>query len=104
MSSLLESLGIDPEEAQWQDLAACQHLPTELHYDDYERDTEIAKAVDSNCLGCPVIADCFFAGGQNGEYGVWGGVYWNGSGKPDKNKNSHKTPEVWEEIHRKVAE
>lgn len=104
MSSLLESLGIDPEEFEWHHLAACQHVDPEVFCDKYEADEEIAKAADSICLNCPVIADCFFAGGTNGEYGVWGGVYWNGSGKPDKNKNSHKTQEIWDEIHRKVGE
>jgi hypothetical protein len=104
MSSLLESLGIDPEEFEWHHLAACQHVNPELFYDEYEREPEVARATDSVCLGCPVIADCYFAGKQNGEYGVWGGVYWNGSGKPDKNKNSHKTQDVWEEIDRKVDE
>jgi hypothetical protein len=103
MSSLLESLGVDAEEFEWHHLAACQHMPPELFYDKYESEPEVAKAVDSACLGCPVIRDCFFAGSQNGEYGVWGGVYWNGSGKPDKNKNSHKTQEVWEAIERKVS-
>lgn len=104
MSSLLESLGIDPEEFEWHHLAACQHVNPELFYDEYEREPEVARAADSVCLGCPVIADCWFAGKQNGEYGVWGGVYWNGSGKPDKNKNSHKTQEVWDEIAKKVDE
>lgn len=102
MSSLLKSLGIDAEEFEWYHLAACQHLPTELWFDKYEGDQEIAKAIDQSCLGCPVIRECFFAGSQN-QYGVWGGVYWNGSGKPDKNKNSHKTPTIWDEIHRKVS-
>lgn len=102
MSSLLESYGVDPEEARWQNFAACQNLPTELHYDDYEREPETAKAVDSLCNTCPVQKACFYAGAK-GEYGVWGGVYWNGSGKPDKNKNAHKTPDIWDEIHRKVA-
>lgn len=104
MSSLLESLGVDPEEAEWHHFAICQHLPTDLFYDKYETDTEAAKAVDATCLGCPVIRDCFFAGSKNGNYGVWGGVYWNGSGKPDKNKNAHKTPDIWDEIHEKVSE
>lgn len=102
MSSLLESLGIEAEEVEWYHFAACQHLPTELLYDDYEKSPEVAKAVDSICASCPVQKQCFFAGAK-GEYGVWGGVYWNGSGKPDKNKNSHKTPDIWSEIHRKVS-
>jgi hypothetical protein len=101
MSSLLESLGVDPDEVEWHHLATCQNLDTELFYDKYE-DSEVAKAIDAHCLSCPVIRDCFFAGSKNGNYGVWGGVYWNGSGKPDKNKNAHKTPDVWAKIEKKV--
>lgn len=103
MSSLLESLGVDAEEFEWHHLALCQKMPTELFYDKYESDQETAKAVDSICASCPVQRECFFAGSEDGEYGVWGGVYWNGSGKPDKNKNAHKTPEIWDEIHRAVS-
>jgi len=103
MSSILDELGIDPDEFKWQDLSLCANLPTEYFYDKYESDREIAKATDQACLTCPVISQCFFAGAQ-GESGVWGGVYWNGSGKPDKNKNSHKTDEVWDMIRRRVEE
>jgi len=102
MSSILDELGIDPEEFIWQDLALCANMPTETFYDLYESSQESAKATDQVCLHCPVIKQCFFAC-ANGEHGVWGGVYWNGSGKPDKNKNSHKTDEVWAEIRKKVA-
>jgi hypothetical protein len=104
MSSLLESFGVDAEDVAWHHFALCQHLPTELYYDRYESDPEVAKATDAICASCPVQRDCFFAGSQNGEYGVWGGVYWNGSGKPDKNKNAHKTQDVWDAIYEKVSE
>lgn len=102
MSGLLEELGIEPEEFKWQDLALCGNMPTELFFDGYETDKEMAVAADQVCLHCPVISDCFFAGSK-GESGVWGGVYWNGAGKPDKNKNSHKSPAVWEQIREKVS-
>jgi hypothetical protein len=101
VSSLLDDLGIDPEDFEWQDLALCANMPTELFYDKYESDSETAKATDQACLRCPVMRQCFFAG-SDGEYGTWGGVYWNGAGKPDKNRNSHKTEEVWVEIRRRV--
>lgn len=101
MSSLLDELGLDPEDFEWQDLALCSNMPTSFFYDNYESDQETAKATDQVCLRCPVQKQCFFAG-ASGEHGVWGGVYWNGSGKPDKNRNAHKTEEVWNEVHRKV--
>lgn len=102
MSSLLDELGLDPDEFEWQDLALCRGFPTETFYEDYETDAESAKAADQACLSCPVIQQCFFKGAA-GEHGVWGGVYWNGSGKPDKNKNAHKTDEDWQEIYDKVG-
>ncbi len=100
--SFIEELGLDPEDFEWHDLALCQGMPTVMFYDLYEKDPEVAKQVDEACLVCPVISQCFFKGAQ-GNFGVWGGVYWNGSGKQDVNKNSHKTDEVWAEIHDKVA-
>jgi hypothetical protein len=108
MSSLFDELGLDPEDFEWRDLALCkaykiENAAQDIFFDRYESDPEAAKAADEMCLHCPVISECFFAG-ANGQYGVWGGVYWNGSGKPDKNKNSHKTEEVWDDIRAKVAE
>ena len=41
--------------------------------------------------------------GYGGQHGLYGGVYFNGAGKPDKNKNSHKTDAVWSEIYRRVS-
>lgn len=107
-SSLFDELGIDPEDFEWGALGLCKNMPItsstdDVFFDRYESDTQTAIATDQICLHCPVLASCFWAG-QNGEYGVWGGVYWNGAGKPDKNKNSHKTDEVWDEIRAKVSD
>lgn len=101
--SLLEELGLDPADFEWHDLALCKGMPFDSFYEDYESDVEVAKAVDEACLSCPVMKECFFKGGE-GEHGVWGGVYWNGSGKPDKNKNAHKTDETWQEIYDRVGQ
>jgi Transcription factor WhiB len=101
-SSLLDEFGLDPGDFDWQDLGLCGGMPTSFFYDKYETDEEIAKATDQVCLHCPVMKKCMITG-QNGEHGVWGGIYWNGAGKPDKNRNSHKTEEVWSEIKRRVA-
>ena len=101
--SLLEDLGIDPEDFRWQDLALCANMDTEIFYDKYESSDAVAKAADKICLACPVISQCFFAGAK-GETGLWGGVYWNGAGSQDKNKNKHKSEEEWEEVRRKVSE
>ncbi len=102
MSSLLDELGLDPEDFEWTDLALCQGMPTETFYENYESDQQSALAADEACLRCPVMKQCFFKG-SDGQHGVWGGVYWNGSGRPDKNKNSHKTDDTWQEIYDKVG-
>lgn len=107
MASLFEELGLDPETFEWHDLSLCRGIDItgpsdDVFFDRYETDSESAKAADDICLHCPVIKQCF-AEGADGKYGLWGGVYWNGSGSPDRNRNSHKTDEVWAEIYRKVG-
>lgn len=99
--NLLSELGVDVEDFTWQHLALCANTDTNIFYEEYESSQETARATDEMCLHCPVMAQCFFRGAQ-GEQGVWGGVYWNGSGKPDKNKNSHKTEEIWKRIYKRV--
>jgi hypothetical protein len=97
MSSILNDLGLDPEEFEWWDLAACKGMDTHLFYDKYESDPNIAKNVDQACLACPVIKNCLKAGNDNDEYGVWGGIYLS-SGSTDKARNIHKTEEVWKQL------
>ena len=101
-SDALSELGIDLEDLEWQDLALCDGMVTNLFYDDYESDEQVAKVVDEACLSCPVMAQCLQRGVENSEWGVWGGIYLV-SGKPDANKNSHKTPEVWQTIKEKIG-
>ena len=101
-TSLLEELGLDAESIEWQQLSLCKGMDTELFYDDYESNSKTARQVDQACLTCPVMAQCAQQG-QNGEYGVWGGIYWDGQGKPDKAKNAHKTEEDWAEIRRRLS-
>ena len=100
MSSILNDLGIDEEDFDWYHLAVCRGIDTNLFYDKYEADPNIAKNIDEACLSCPVIAMCYKSGQDNDEYGVWGGVYLS-SGSIDKSKNLHKTPEVWKRLKKK---
>jgi hypothetical protein len=94
---VLSVLGIDLEELEWQDLALCRDLETNLFYDDYESDESVAKTVDQACFSCPVQAQCLEWAVRNNEWGVWGGIYLT-AGKPDKNRNSHKTKHDWDAI------
>ena len=95
MSDILNNLGVDEDELDWYHLSVCRGMDTNLFYDKYENDYNIAKNIDSACLSCPVIKMCYEAGLNNNEYGVWGGVYLS-SGDIDKSKNLHKTKEIWE--------
>lgn len=87
----------------WRDLALCAGGNTNDHYDDYEADENVARMTDAKCLSCPVMAQCLQRGVENNEWGCWGGVYLV-SGKPDKNRNAHKTKAVWDEIRDKIGD
>jgi len=100
MSNILNDLGIDEDKFDWWHLSVCRGMDTNLFYDKYETDQNIAKNVDEACLSCPVISMCYESGVDNSEYGVWGGVFLN-SGDIDKSKNLHKTPEIWKRLKAK---
>lgn len=100
---VLAALGIDVTQITWRDFALCDGMPTNLFYDDYESDENVAKMIDEACLSCPVMAQCLQSGIENGEWGVWGAVYLT-SGKQDDHRNSHKTPDIWEQIREKISE
>lgn len=93
----------DLDGVKWQDWALCKGMPTNDWYDNYESSQSAARAVDQACLSCPVLAQCLQAGVENSEWGVWGGIYLV-AGKPDKNKNAHKTPEIWKEIKERIGD
>ena len=99
----LSLLGVDPNNLVWTDLSLCSGLETNLFYDAYESSSEVATVVDDLCLSCQVMTQCLLYGVENGEWGTWGGVYLT-SGKPDKNKNSHKTDDIWEDLRRRIGE
>lgn len=101
-ASALTILGIDLDDLEWQDLSLCPGMDTNLFYDGYESDENVAKMVDELCLSCPVMKQCLERGIENNEWGVWGGIYLT-SGKQDINRNSHKTPDVWEQIREKIS-
>jgi hypothetical protein len=100
MSSILNDLGVDKEDFDWWHLGICRGMDTNLFYEKYEADINIAKSIDEACLSCPVINMCYESGVENNEYGVWGGVYLN-SGALDKTRNIHKTQEVWKRLKKK---
>jgi hypothetical protein len=100
MSNILNDLGVDTDDFDWWHLAVCRGMDTNLFYDKYEVDANIAKNIDDACLSCPVLKMCYESGIEKAEYGVWGGVYMS-SGEIDKSKNLHKTPEIWKKLRSK---
>lgn len=99
MPNLFDFLGIDEQDIKWYHLAACTNMPINWFYDDYESNKELAKQSDQVCLHCPVIKMCHAEGIKNKEKGVWGGIFMD-LGRPDKENNSHKTPEHWKQLRK----
>jgi len=93
MSNFLDKLGIEKDNIQWQDLALCLGMDTNLFFELYETDVNVAKSIDQACISCPVIEICYKYGRDSDNFGVWGGVYLT-NGVRDKNKNLHKTKEI----------
>ena len=100
MSNILNSLNVDEDNLDWYKLALCLGMDTNMFFDKYEADINVAKSIDEACLSCPVIKLCYDNGVANSDYGVWGGVYLN-SGAHDKVRNAHKTKDVWKRIKEK---
>ena len=100
MLDILNNLGVDEEDFDWYNLAICSGMDTNLFYDKYEADENIAKNIDEMCLNCPVSKICYEKGIENNEYGVWGGIYLT-SGSTDRARNIHKTTESWKAIRKK---
>jgi hypothetical protein len=100
MSNILNDLGVDQDDFDWYHLAICRGMDTNLFYEKYESDINIAKSIDDACLSCPVSKMCYEAGVENDEHGIWGGIYLN-AGSIDKARNIHKTQETWKKIRRK---
>lgn len=100
MSNILNDLGVDEEDFDWQHLAICAGMDTNLFFDKYEIDINTSKNIDEMCLSCPVMKICYDTGVENNEYGVWGGIYLN-AGLIDKTRNLHKKPDVWKRLKQK---
>ena len=100
MSNILNDLGVDQEDFDWFHLAICRGMDTNLFYDKYEVDVNVAKNIDEMCLSCPVLKMCYESGVEKDESGVWGGVYLN-SGSIDKTRNLHKTQDTWKRLKKK---
>ena len=96
-------LGLDQYELDWRDLALCQNMDTELFYDKYESSKSVAKMVDDICLSCPVFSQCLSEGTEKNEWGVRAAIYLSG-GKPDTNRNSHKSEDTWAKIKARIVE
>lgn len=77
--------------------AKCLNMDTNLFFDTYEEDHEVAKKVDLLCISCPAQRQCLAYGVSNLEWGVWGGVYLE-AGKISREYNSHKDQKLWFDV------
>ncbi len=78
----------------WKEEARCLDYDTNLFFDKYEESEGLRLSLDSLCMECPVVRQCFAVGVSQKEWGVWGGIYLE-SGSISKEFNSHKTKEDW---------
>lgn len=101
-ADLFAILGLDPEDLQWYDLAMCRGMDTNDFIDNYETNEAVARNTDQICLSCPVIKECLQQGLGKSEWGVWGGVYLT-AGKPDQNRNTHKSKETWKKLRDRIG-
>lgn len=102
ISSVLDALGLDLEELDWQKLAICNGQDTWRWYEGYESSARVAQLTDEICLSCPVRRECLEAGIENSEYGCWGGVFLT-AGRVDEQRNAHKTQDIWEQIRESIV-
>jgi len=79
---------------KFDDNALCLNMDTNHFFDKYEEDKELAQNVDALCIRCPAQRQCLAYAVSNQEWGVWGGIYFEG-GKISKEFNSHKTKQDW---------
>lgn len=62
MSDILDELGVDADDLDWFHLGICRGMDTNLFYDKYEADVNVAKSIDEACMSCPVSKMCYQAG------------------------------------------
>jgi hypothetical protein len=72
----------------------CLGMDTNLFFDKYEEEVNVAEAVDLLCSKCPAQRKCLAYGISNQEWGVWGGVYIE-QGKVSREYNKHKNNDTW---------
>jgi hypothetical protein len=56
-----------------------RQIPVEIfvHDKEHPKHDEFVKTAKDVCRECPIQADCFLLGMQNGEVGIWGGTWLN---------------------------
>lgn len=79
---------------KWAELGKCHGIDTNLFFDKYEEDPEIAGTVDRLCTSCFMQPKCLATAVSTKAWGVWGGVYFE-DGKVSRQFNKHKTNDDW---------
>lgn len=87
---------------KWKDDAICLDYDTNLFFDKYEEDELLRPAIDSLCMSCPVMRDCFSVGISQKEWGVWGAVYLE-DGEISRLINNHKNKTIWANVWQRLT-
>lgn len=87
---------------EWKDRGSCKDYDWNLFFDKYEENVQLRPAIDKLCAGCPVLKQCFAVGVSQKEWGVWGGVYFEG-GKISKEFSKHRSKQDWTNLWRNLT-
>lgn len=88
---------LETDMQKWKDDAACLGMDTNIFFEKYEEQKDLAASVDRLCQRCSVNSRCFAVGVSGKEWGVHGGIYLK-DGMIDKEHNSHKEKNDWFEV------
>jgi hypothetical protein len=101
--NILEDFGIDEEDVNWTDFAACVGYDPEYFSKYYEDRPELRPMVDGICITCPVFKECITTAITRKESFVWGATYFD-NGSPVPEKMEHQTPEFKQKMVNRINE
>lgn len=96
-------LAEEESELDWRAFGICSNSDFEISdfFEKYEESPGHAKLIDELCLACPVMKQCALEAIESKDIGARGAIYWD-EGRPSDSRNSHKTPEMWKKIERRI--
>ena len=103
MNDILNELGVDEDDLNWQDLAYCKTIDPK-YFDRYYQDSpHLRPVVDDMCMSCPVLKECGIAAVTNRESYVWAATFFD-NGVPVPEMNDHKTEDFKRRLRERIRE